>query len=342
MRIGYSFWGFLGDGITDTPDGGRSHRKALVDGLIETGHQITFLQVDRDSAEAGTPVVGPYAWDAGLPDIDALFLEWRWPVPGRNDSPCGTLGHTCDLHRQQQLIAHYVHTLGVPALLWDKDQQLAPADPLRQTAHVTVLEPALYPRHHAVSLLFPVADRAIDQADPAALASTGRRLPLVYVGNQYGRDRAFREFFSPPARELDHEVAGKWTDTSRWPHVRFIGRVPFRQGVALHREAHATVLLAPDRYVNSGQYTQRIFESVLSGCAPIVPARYRGAGTVVPGELHADDGAHVTDITREVAAMTVIERTRLLTRCLERLDPFRLSRQVQTINTSLRRFGGES
>ena len=33
MRIGYSFWGFLGPGITDTPDGGRSHRATLIDGL---------------------------------------------------------------------------------------------------------------------------------------------------------------------------------------------------------------------------------------------------------------------------------------------------------------------
>ena len=33
MRIGYSFWGFIGPGITDTPDGGRSHRATLIDAL---------------------------------------------------------------------------------------------------------------------------------------------------------------------------------------------------------------------------------------------------------------------------------------------------------------------
>lgn len=337
MRIGYSFWGFLGDGITDTPDGGRSHRKTFVDGLIAAGHSVTFLQADRDSSESGVLVAGPYEWDGGLPDVDALFLEWRWAVPGRNTTPCGTEGHTCDLHRQRQLLTHYGGR--VPVLVWDKDQQLTPADPVRRLPGVTVFEPALHPRHGARSLLFPVADEALEAADPQRLADRERRLPLVYVGNQYGRDRAFDGFFAPAARHLEHEVAGKWTDTGRWPHVRFIGRVPFREGLALHREAHATVLLAPDRYVTTGQYTQRIFESVLVGCVPIVPAHYRAAGTVVPGELHARTGDHVSDITRSVAGMAVDDRARLVGRCLRRLDPFRLSRQINTANTVLDRFG---
>jgi hypothetical protein len=43
MRIGYSFWGFLGEGVLDTPDGGRSHRATLINGLQERGHQVVFL-----------------------------------------------------------------------------------------------------------------------------------------------------------------------------------------------------------------------------------------------------------------------------------------------------------
>ncbi|MFC9329196.1 hypothetical protein [Kitasatospora sp. NPDC057015] len=331
MKIGYSCWGFLGDGVTDTPDGGRSHRRTLIDGLISLGHQLVLLQPDRDTIEAGTPVTGPYTWNSALPTVDALFLEWRWPIPGRNDTPCSAPGHTCDLHRQQQLLDHYTHRQGVPTLLWDKDQHLAPADPLRRSPNVTVCEPALHPRHGATSLLFPVADQALDEADPEGLARRRRNIPLVYVGNQYGRDGAFGTFFAPAAHQHDHAVAGKWTDTRRWPHVNFIGRLPFQQGVLLHAHAHATVLLAPDRYVTSGHYTQRIFEAVLAGCAPITPAHYRGAARVVPGELHADDGAHVADITRALATMGSDRRAQLLDRCIRRLDPFRLSRQLDTI-----------
>src|SRR4051812_36411316 len=99
MLIGYSFWGFLGTGVTDTPDGGRSHRRALIDGIRERGHTIVFLQANRDLDEAGVDLTDTYQWDDGLPSVDALFLEWRWPIPGRNTIECGTPGHTCDLHR---------------------------------------------------------------------------------------------------------------------------------------------------------------------------------------------------------------------------------------------------
>src|SRR6266511_2377091 len=97
MLIGYSFWGFLGPGIRDTPDGGRSHRRTLVDGLRARGHDIVFLQANRDLLEAGDDLAGRYRWDSGLPELDALFLEWRWPIPGRTTTPraghapcCGT------------------------------------------------------------------------------------------------------------------------------------------------------------------------------------------------------------------------------------------------------------
>ena len=129
MRIGYSFWGFLGPGITDTPDGGRSHRATLIDGLTAAGHHIVFLQPNRDLDEAGCDLTGGYQWDQGLPGIDALFLEWRWPVNGRNTTLCGTPGHTCDLHRQEELLAHYTLGNRTRTLLWDKDRRLPAASP---------------------------------------------------------------------------------------------------------------------------------------------------------------------------------------------------------------------
>jgi hypothetical protein len=97
FRIGYSFWGFLGPGIVDTPDGGRFWRRPIVDALIAAGHRLILLQANRDAAEAADDL--PYTWDAAFPDLDVLLAEWRWPLPGRNTTPCGDRGHTCDLHR---------------------------------------------------------------------------------------------------------------------------------------------------------------------------------------------------------------------------------------------------
>jgi hypothetical protein len=335
MIIGYSFWGFLGPGVVDTPDGGRSHRRALIDGLRDRGHEIVFLQANRDRAEAALDLTDTYRWSAGLPDVDVLFLEWRWPIPGRNTTPCGSPGHTCDLHRQQELLDAYA-TRGAPVLLWDKDQQLPTDHPLRRARNVAVCEPALHPSPGAASLLFPVADDALDRADPVGLARLRRDLPLVYIGNQYNRDDAFNRYFAPAARRHPHLVAGKWPKPERWPDLNFAGRIAFDAVDRLYRRSVVTVLLLPDRYARTGHMTQRLFEAVLAGCLPLTPVGIRDAGRFAPTQLHIAHGdaaaARIDELSGMIGGQQHVE---LLRACLARLDPFRLSRQLDTIEHTL-------
>ena len=338
MRIGYSFWGFLGPGITDTPDGGRSHRGTLIDGLTAAGHDIVFLQRNRDLDEAGHDLRERYRWDDGLPGIDVLFLEWRWPIPGRNTTACGSPGHTCDLHRQDELVSWYILDRRVPAIVWDKDLQLPAGSPLWQMPGVAVCEAALAPSPGAVSLLFPVGDEELDRADPATLAAMPRPLPLVYIGNQYDRDDAFTTFFAPAAARFSHRVAGKWTRTAPWPHVNFTGRCSFPDVRELYESALATVLLLPERYARAGQMTQRLFEAVLTGCLPVTPATISFSAVFTPPALHASTGRRVADCIAGLQDIAGTARHRdLIADCLARLGTFRLSRQLRTLDQILRR-----
>lgn len=334
VRIGYSFWGFLGAGVTDTPDGGRSHRRTLIDGLIGRGHEVVFLQANRDRDEAGEDMTS-YRWDACLPEVDALFLEWRWPIEGRNTTPCGTTGHTCDLHRQAELLDHYTAS-GVPTLLWDKDLQLPAHDPVRCLAAVTVCEAALHPRFGANTLLFPVDDSKLDLVDAEALASRDRDVPLCYVGNQYDRDDAFDAYFAAAAATTSHVVAGKWTATDRWPGVNFVGRVPFPDVERLYCRSLATVTLLPERYARAGQMTQRLAESVLAGCIPLVPTSVRSHQAFGPPETHVSAGADVVPVLHHIASIAGRRpHVELLQLCIERLDQFRLTRQLAVVEDVL-------
>lgn len=336
MKIGYSFWGFLGNGITDTPDGGRSHRRPFIDALLSQGHDITFLQQNRDRLEAGDDLGAAYTFDAGLPEIDVLFLEWRWPIAGRNTTACGTNGHTCDLHRQAELLKHYTQERRTPTLVWDKDRTLLPDDPLRRMPRVAVCEAALEPAPGAHRLLFPVADHLLDRADPLALARRPRNLTLGYVGNQYDRDDHFARFFAPAAALFPHQVAGKWTRTDRWPHIAFRGRIPFAQAHQLYGDSLATVLLLPGRYRAVGQVTQRIFEAVLAGCLPLAPADIRHVDRFVPRELvikNGDEAVHRLSELERIAGSA--EHADLIAECLDRLNLFRLSRQVGAVDSVL-------
>lgn len=335
MRIGYSFWGFLGPGITDTPDGGRSHRRVLIDGILAAGHEVVFLQPNRDLGEAAHDLTGSYTWDDGLPALGALFLEWRWPIPGRNTTLCGAAGHTCDLHRQDQLLACYTLGQQTPTV-WDKDLRLPPAHPLRHLPNVAVCEAALLPRTGAASLLFPVADTDLDTAGPAALACLDRPLPLAYAGNQYDRDEAFGVFFAPAAARFPHRVAGKWTRTGDWPRVNFTGRCPFPDVGRLYRSALATVLLLPGRYARAGQMTQRLPEAVLAGCLPITPSHIACAATFTPPALHAAGGQQVIDLIGHAQAIAgTAAHAELIGACLDRLSTFRLSRQITALDRVL-------
>jgi hypothetical protein len=331
VKIGYSFWGFLGAGVVDTPDGGRSHRRIWVDALRADGHRLIFLQANRDLAEAREDFRHEYQWDAGLPDIDLLFLEWRWPIEGRNvGTPCGHPAHTCDLHRQHELVTGYTRRRRVPTVVWDKDQRLPTDDPIRRLPNVVVADPALSPRAGGHSLLFPVNRASVVHAQRMlpALVSQPRALDLVYIGNQYDRDERFDQYVGQPARVLNHAVYGKWTRTDRWPHVNFRGRIAFPDVALTYREALASPVLLPPRYETTGQVTQRLVESVLNGCLPIMPGSVRHAHRVVPETLVLGAGEDVVALVRRLRRERgSADHERLLGECLARLEPFHVDRQ---------------
>lgn len=337
MRIGYSYWGFLGSGVLDTPDGSRSYRRPFLDALAAAGHELVLLQANRDLREAGEDLTGSFRWDeTGLPELDAVMVEWRWPLPGRNTTDCGRPGHHCDLHRQTELLDHYTHRLGLPTIVWDLDRQLPADDELRRVPTVRVCEFATRPTPGATTLLCPVPDAALDAADPVELARLERTTPLVYVGNQYDRDDEFAAFFAPAATELRHRIVGKWPRTGRWPWLGFSGRCGFAEVEAIHRDAVATVMLLRQRYWQVGHITQRLFEAALAGCVPIMPGHVVDGDQFVPRELVADTGSQVSDIVRAVARMAGSgQHVELIASCLHRLEPMRASRQARVVSRVL-------
>ncbi|GLH98869.1 hypothetical protein [Phytohabitans aurantiacus] len=98
----------------------------------------------------------------------------------------------------------------------------------------------------------------------------------------------------------------------------------------------ATVLLLPDRYAAVGHVTQRLFEAVLRGCLPLVPISIRDGDRFVPGDLLVHDGAHVLSTITELAKVAGSDRhASLLAQCLDRLDLFRLSWQLNVVVDAL-------
>lgn len=330
MRIGYSCWGFLGPGIIETPDGGRSHRLHLVKAMCARW-QVVMLQRDRDSTEAGRPLDVGQIYDAGLPGVDAVFFEWRWPIDGRNinSSACH---YTPDWHRQLELLQHYAHR--VPLVVWDKDQRIdaspAEVDLLLRTADTFVLVPALYPTSRdRTTALFPF-DLTIH--DPLPIPPRRRELGVVYVGNDYERRADAERFLAGTARlGVRVDVYGKWQDRVRPDLLGYHGRIAYTSTAKVYRKAMLTVALAPPRYKRTGHFTQRLHESLAQGCLALVPSDHRGAEEVAVAELIVAEASAVRETLRSIGRLDDEDFWRLIAAQRARLRRFSVDTMLQVV-----------
>jgi hypothetical protein len=107
MRVGYSYWGFLGDNKEDaegnalsTPDGNATYSWSIIHECQKRGWLVYAMQEDRDRhafmrhgsnfeafserkrIDAYIGLLHTNGWQ--LPELDVLLLEWRFPIFGRN------------------------------------------------------------------------------------------------------------------------------------------------------------------------------------------------------------------------------------------------------------------
>lgn len=342
IKIGYSCWGFLGDGITDTPDGGRSHRITLIRSLIDDQHaSIYMLQQNRDLNEAGeTTLIDHVQFVDDLPEVDFVFLEYRWPIQGRNTGVEKADPHyTPDLDRQQEIICHYA-AKGVPILVWDKDQQLDTLPPELSGPKVHIFEPSLHPKFHRTSLLFPAdsvrLDKALSGLDNYSRATRSRK--LVYVGNQYDRDESFKKYYIQAAEAGVHlDVFGKWSsDAFMSIASSFHGRIAYADVQSIYADSFCHVVIAPDRYYKNGQYTQRVFESIWAGCIPLVPLGYALKELIYPELLWVRDGKEVAEKITQLQQLTDKELVDIMRTIIVNLKKYFLP--VQQSSTILKAY----
>lgn len=116
MRLGYSYWGFMGDNKIEggvpisAPDGNPTYSWAIVHEALKRGWKVWSMQKDRDmeamvsigrdNFQAFSQVkrfnayAGMYrTFGEELPELDVLLFEWRFPIFGRNC--CSWEGQPC-------------------------------------------------------------------------------------------------------------------------------------------------------------------------------------------------------------------------------------------------------
>ncbi|MCF2434354.1 hypothetical protein LV779_02995 [Streptomyces thinghirensis] len=246
-------------------------------------------------------------------------------------------GHTCDLHRQAQLINHYTARHRTPTVIWDKDRTLRAESVWRRTAHTRVQRGRACANPRAHSLLFPVAE---DLPRPGRCPRPWRRGPGISrsatwaISTTATSPSTASSPRQPPASSTWSPGNGPRPAAGR--AVRFAGRIPFEDAAGVYGRSLATVLMLPERYAAVGQMTQRIFEAVLAGCLPLRPGGHPLRRPVRPegtGRALRDDVLERLSYLSEIAGTE--QHAALSAACVDRLRLFGLCKQVNTLESVL-------
>ena len=278
-KIGISYWGFceqLEDcNVANTPDGLRYGRPQLVDELLSRKHEVIALQQRRES----TPYPGIIYDEEGYPDLDILFVEWRWPT-WKNS---GTQAFESDLDRQTRLVDHYHGE--IPIIAFDTDLQITAEDEMRWPEMI-------------------IADPCFD---PITLTKKRHRLPwwsdfkeffepsegsvvYGYIGNNYNREQQFLKYYASVSQSFRHVgiqtmVYGNWMQHSperphpraiiqNYPNVAFVDRVGFFESMKVLNSFICTTHISKDNYSQRGNVTMRYFETLACNVPALVPTNF--------------------------------------------------------------------
>jgi hypothetical protein len=280
MQVGFSYWGFCEKfndcNVSNTPDGHRYGRPIFVDALIEKGHNVYALQQKRESFCYPGLV---YA-EGHFPEIDVLFIEWRWPTY-KNSGPAP---QEPDLKRQIELLDYYCGK--IPVVVWDTDLKITEEDELRWP-NMIVTDPS-----YETNVLTRKRVHVPFWSDFKSLFDAcNYSYNYTYVGNNYEREKAFKKYYGMPSDSLrGHGVQtiayGNWLQRSperndpdmllrSCDKISFGRRYSFRESMKILNESLCTAHISKDLYYKLGFASPRYLENIICNVPAFVPEEFK-------------------------------------------------------------------
>ena len=325
MKIGISYWGFCekfdGCDVADTPDGHRYGRPILVDELLARGHEVIALQARRERA----PYPG-MVYDDGFPELDILFIEWRWPTYKN----FGEQKSEPDLDRQFQLLNYYHGEL--PIIAWDTDLKITAEDE-KKWPQMIVGDPSLNP-----ICLTKKRERLTFWTDFKEFFDCATNpVQYGYIGNNYSRKEQFLKYYSFPADVLRNDgiqttVYGNWLNCSperehpsvmikQCPSVSFVQRVGFSASMHALNKFICTTHISKENYLTLGNVTVRYFETLACNVPALVPAEFCESG-ILGKEWKVNAVSDILDAVRWMSKLSLENRHGIVHAQRENLKQF--------------------
>ena len=305
-RFGWSGWGFLSDDFfkiktIETPDGACYLRSTWLKHLAEK-FSIYWLQKNREKN-----LVNKYAVkydDKGFPDIDILFIEWRWKTwkNDRNHFNFSIDKYESDFDRQTELFEYYKNK--IPIVIWDSDLKLIDNREIRKFAYVIDSSIKCYEKQGEAFLFF-------DDENHLNKLNIKIRPKFLYIGANYERNYLFDKYIYQPAKHLFPDITthvyGNWLNYSperespekvlkKWGDaINFHKRCDKKEQKQLYQESLATVNIMKDEYASIGLLTSRFIETLHFGLIPFVPTEFYKGEMVYGKRFVVDNGEQVAE-----------------------------------------------
>lgn len=315
MKLGISYWGFCepfeASKEAKTPDGHRYGRPIMVDALLNRGHEVYALQERRES----TPYPG-ITYDMGFPDIDVLFVEWRWKTY-KNSGPNK---FEKDLDRQFELLTHYHGK--IPVVIWDCDYKVTHLDEMMWPEAI-IADPAFEPRY-----LTRKRERIMFWTDwKKLLPAVSTSFEYGYVGNNYERPQAFEKYYSFPSSTLRNygiqtTVHGNWLEVSperespkvlisSHPSISFAQRLNFYESMKRLNSFICTTHITKPEYAQRGFASPRYVENIVSNVPALVPKEFLKSN-LLGKDWAVEGGDSVIEKVKLIFSMNLEERNSLI------------------------------
>ena len=320
MKVLYSFWGFITplekNSVVNTPDGDRGNRVDWVNELLKRGHTPVQLQRMRDDEQ----YPGVEYDDAGFPDGDILYVEWRWPTyknSGSNpDEP--------DYNRQCEVLDYY-HGQGIPIVIVDGDLKMTPEEELRWP-NAVLADACVSPRHQTRKrITIPWCNYMKRYFEPVEYSYN-----YTYVGNNYEREEQFAKYYTTPSPVLREAgiqtmIYGNWLNKSperidpavllaQTPNVAFGPRLAYKDIFKVLNESITVTHITKPAYTPYGNITGRFFEAIKSNVPALVPIEFQHAIPVglADKSLLVETWLDVVEKTKWIATLDATERKALV------------------------------
>jgi hypothetical protein len=283
-KLGFAYWGFCEEyedsKVVETPDGGRFTRPLFVKEMTKAGYEVIALQEQREQK----PIKELSFSDTFPENLDALFVEWRWPT-WKNDPQnpnFKTESYESDLVRQVSLMNYYHGK--IPIIVWDTDLKVTDED-IEKWPQVTWMEPTiLHDRHNFSSLLY-FSDFEV-KYKPKKPSNR-----YIYIGSNYERYWGVDKYYYSVAAELRRmaivtDFYGNWLNYSPErpeqeekvkaysDRINFHKRNSFLEGMELINDSICTTHIVKKEYCRKGLITPRFFESIMAGTPALIPEEF--------------------------------------------------------------------